>query len=473
MKKILFACLFPLFLGSCDEAENSPPGEFATYVTLLDGTSARVDWDTSIDPDGGIVTYTLFLNDELVLSETSNQMHIFTDLEFEQDYAGKVIAIDATGMRTISEFSFNTPYLPTAFDISITSLEFTGAHLSWEQSIVSDGTPVVYDVYLNDNLIESNISETSVVISDLPANTHPATYQVKVTAKSTEEWTTDSFVSFTPLALDGVIKKMVYHYWFGSINGEEIYRDYPFTVQRDELDQITKITLISNIEQEFDYDGNGRLTSTSEVDFNFEDWIYTYNADGSVASYSQVRNGETHILNFTHDGNTMTGLYDIIRANQTVSRQGKRIVRKNMDNSVIVFQYLYKGGSIYTPYIKDSINYDTKGNIKSFYTDRYTESGTVYDSKLVTVTYDNAPNPFYDINPMAYLKEKNGLSLYLFYGFHISTVDQAFSHLSLRQKTPNNPTQINSTVFTNTYRDKYPVKLEYSGKSETIEFEFE
>jgi hypothetical protein len=234
----------------------------------------KVSWTESIDPDGSEVTYNLLLEDIPVLTETSLLTHTFTELIVNKTYSGKIIAIDNTGLRTISDFTFttdpavlsidigefaqiestpifetditwtspyqsqsaepvtytvsvngvvllenseattvkatnlpeatnftvkvvatipsntveleqafSTPELPSDFSVSKKYVGYTAVHLVWTKAEVNDSSPVVYDVYWKDQLIEENFSDTSIVIRDLPHGTYN---WAKIRAKSSQ-----------------------------------------------------------------------------------------------------------------------------------------------------------------------------------------------------------------------------------------------------------------------------------------------
>jgi len=58
-------------LLSCDPDRSSPPTNFSVNVKKINLTTVEVFWDKSLDPDGGEVTYDLFLEDNPILSETT------------------------------------------------------------------------------------------------------------------------------------------------------------------------------------------------------------------------------------------------------------------------------------------------------------------------------------------------------------------------------------------------------------------
>ncbi len=88
--------------------KNSPPTEF--YITVQDTsyTSAMIVWTAATDPEGGEITYRVYLWDGLVGSNISDSSYSFFNLPPNVNYSGKVIASDPDGYSTIATFSFNT-----------------------------------------------------------------------------------------------------------------------------------------------------------------------------------------------------------------------------------------------------------------------------------------------------------------------------------------------------------------------------
>ena len=116
------------------EPENQAPNSFSIDLENSKNT-AQLSWSEAIDPDGDAIVYRIMLGDSLV-SEQSNTDIEFSDLLFEQEYQGKVIADDGNQNLVETPFNFTTGFLWL---------------LQYEQSNGA-GNGYTYEYEANDNL---------------------------------------------------------------------------------------------------------------------------------------------------------------------------------------------------------------------------------------------------------------------------------------------------------------------------------
>ena len=72
--------------------ENSAPSGI-TATTAVNKNSVQIDWTEAVDPDGDTITYTVMLGDSVVSQLITTSLEL-TDLSFEKEYSGKIIADD-------------------------------------------------------------------------------------------------------------------------------------------------------------------------------------------------------------------------------------------------------------------------------------------------------------------------------------------------------------------------------------------
>jgi hypothetical protein len=239
MKNLLPILLISLVLLNCQEDEDLRPTPFTAKAELkADGWPflkdyIHVTWGPSIDPEGGVVTYTLYLFDSVIVESTSATKYVFplNDLALEMEYPGTVIARDKAGNETSTTFSFTTKKINT-FRVTHKYIGYTVAHLLWESPQLPGEAAILYDVYLNNNLIVANSADTTILLK----NDHPnilKEYQniLTVTAKNGSEFSVTSSTYFIlktdPRPLPEGLRLSVYNIGQNTANAFAfVYWDY-------------------------------------------------------------------------------------------------------------------------------------------------------------------------------------------------------------------------------------------------------
>lgn len=91
------------------EPENQSPGSFSATIDANKNV-AQLNWTAAVDPDGDVITYSIMLGDSLIGSQTETTLNL-TNLVFEKDYEGKIIADDGNAHQVETSFSFTTGFL--------------------------------------------------------------------------------------------------------------------------------------------------------------------------------------------------------------------------------------------------------------------------------------------------------------------------------------------------------------------------
>lgn len=91
-----------------EEIVNLAPQNFDVAVIKTTHRSATINWNEAVDPESDIVTYSIYLNNKLIIDNTSKLSHQFINLEESTLYSGKIIAKDANSNHTEISFSFQT-----------------------------------------------------------------------------------------------------------------------------------------------------------------------------------------------------------------------------------------------------------------------------------------------------------------------------------------------------------------------------
>lgn len=114
MKKFtyLFVILFTFCNCSSDDGNDDPsniaPGPFSVTILETRMEGANIEWTESIDIDGDAITYSIYLNDQLISTGGTALSYNFTGLDPETNYDGYIIADDGRGGTSQSDFFFVT-----------------------------------------------------------------------------------------------------------------------------------------------------------------------------------------------------------------------------------------------------------------------------------------------------------------------------------------------------------------------------
>jgi len=122
MKKIvyLFSILFLIFSCSSEEVndpDNIAPGPFSVTILETFTNGANIEWTESIDIDDDPVSYSIYLNGELISAGGTTLTYNFTGLEPETLYEGSIIAEDSRGGTSQDDFFFETEPETLVFNI--------------------------------------------------------------------------------------------------------------------------------------------------------------------------------------------------------------------------------------------------------------------------------------------------------------------------------------------------------------------
>ncbi len=123
MKKYYLLSILLLLLVSCskdnpkniieeveeeEETTNLAPNDFDLEVNGVTHEKASINWDQATDPENDSITYSVFLNETLVIEDSSILNYEFIGLDELTQYSGKVVAKDTHNNETFVAFSFQT-----------------------------------------------------------------------------------------------------------------------------------------------------------------------------------------------------------------------------------------------------------------------------------------------------------------------------------------------------------------------------
>lgn len=195
LQTLACAFLFTAFFIACskpseEKKENRPPGAFTVTVSNVTFNTAVLNWTAASDPENEAVTYSVNVDGQAVASNLTTTTQNLTSLQKNKAYTGTVTATDASGNKTMVNFSFSTSDspAPSDFTLQLTSSTNKSLIVSWTASTLPNNGQVQYDVYEGATLKATNLTQTTYTFASLSPTT---TYTVKVVAKSADGKSTE------------------------------------------------------------------------------------------------------------------------------------------------------------------------------------------------------------------------------------------------------------------------------------------
>lgn len=213
---ILICIVFGCSTNDTNEG-NKPPSDFEVNVDSEIYSQVELTWSESFDPENDEVTYSVYLNDELIESNLSVRMHVFENLNPSANYGGKVVANDGNGNKTSKNFVFTTNRNLPPSDFAIVSIapDNVSAGVIWSESVDPEGGEVLYNLYLEGSLIEEGHNSEYFQFIGLVAAT---SYQGKIIAIDSSG--NESVLDFEIITADGIYQGDV------SLNNQSSVNDF-------------------------------------------------------------------------------------------------------------------------------------------------------------------------------------------------------------------------------------------------------
>lgn len=165
---ILFAILFtscsknnvdPTPQPRVEDSLNNAPGSFIININGTSWDTALISWTAAIDPDNDPISYKIFLNDSLVVSNYKETNYILRKLKELTSYTVKIVASDSKNKESFATTQFkSTKYFFTFFrKIDYGNISsYGGGHSIGEMIKANDGGYILSgETSLIENGIES------------------------------------------------------------------------------------------------------------------------------------------------------------------------------------------------------------------------------------------------------------------------------------------------------------------------------
>jgi hypothetical protein len=163
-----------LAFASCNdttenEVDNLSPSTFEITVNSTTNDSASISWEKSLDPEGSIVFYDIYLNSIKIIDNITELSYSFENLSENQSYSGEIIASDPEGNIVSVPFLFETTenQPPSLFSITVTNTDPFYSRIEWTESIDPEGGEINYQVYVDDVLLFEGLNSLNYIFPEL------------------------------------------------------------------------------------------------------------------------------------------------------------------------------------------------------------------------------------------------------------------------------------------------------------------
>ena len=204
MKSKLYVLIIFIAFG-CSKNEsgniNKPPSDFEVNVESKTYNNVKLAWSESFDPEAEQVTYSIYIEGNLIENNLSVRSYNFKNLNPSKSYIGRVVAYDTSGNETSKTFTFTTSdnLHPTSFEIISIIPDNVSVYVSWTKSFDPEEREVVYSLYLNEELIISEYNFENFNFDNLSVNT---LYNGKIIALDPEG--NETVLNFEVKTADGI-----------------------------------------------------------------------------------------------------------------------------------------------------------------------------------------------------------------------------------------------------------------------------
>jgi len=205
-KSIILLSLLLCISCSDDEPEIiNPDNQIPEEPTLefndddISFNVANLKWQAVIGSSNETIVYDIYLGDTKIKENNKDIDYTLTKLVADTEYSGRIVpkALPKSTKEKVTYklspilFSFKTkqfsnPDAPTPeiSNFSVTNITTVAATLNWDTATISDGSQISYNIYIDGDIVTSNLSETSFTFDNLEAN---STYKGILLAISTNQ----------------------------------------------------------------------------------------------------------------------------------------------------------------------------------------------------------------------------------------------------------------------------------------------
>lgn len=190
--KIILFIFFTMPLWFCSRHEEQPQLKPVEIMVFENVYSASILWKSPVSSSDTSTTYTLYVNNNEILKQYKSLSYSLNGLTETTAYRLRIEAYSGEKLTAQSEISFTTleNRPPQNFDIEELALAPTSLKLRWTAAADPANEPVVYDIYLNKNLLAEGLTTNSCILESLiPTSSYSGEIVARDTAGNTSKTT--------------------------------------------------------------------------------------------------------------------------------------------------------------------------------------------------------------------------------------------------------------------------------------------
>jgi polyhydroxybutyrate depolymerase len=201
-KRLILLVFLLLFSVACKKDTGGVQNPIPNFsVKAFPGfLEAEISWEVSGNDSS--VLYSIYLENILVAQNITDQHFVFENLTEKTFYSGKVVATDNENNTKEAGFSFITLLAkpPADFQLVTNAITSDSISISWEIPIDPQGSKVLFDIYLNNQIVRKDQTKPGLDLGGLEPH---SVYYIKVVARNSFIKTTSSSMYFVTLAAGG------------------------------------------------------------------------------------------------------------------------------------------------------------------------------------------------------------------------------------------------------------------------------
>jgi len=206
-----------LLLVSCSDDESNPQESPENSEIIINDSDisfnlVNLKWPVVTGENNETIVYDIYLGDTKIKDSNTDTDYTLTKLDANTDYTGRIVPKTTDDSRSKNKvfvelppipFSLKTKQfadpnapIPQVSNLTANNITNNSATLNWDTATISDNSTITYTIYVDGDLVSSDLIETSYIFENLEPDT---TYSGVLLAISTNQKSAALDFEFTTL----------------------------------------------------------------------------------------------------------------------------------------------------------------------------------------------------------------------------------------------------------------------------------